>query len=88
MRYHFNFRDVWAQWDFIASGVVVTIVITVVTVLAGSAVGDNARHPTADVGDENGGPHRVETRAPSAAAKPPQLQKRLGGWIEPPHTLP
>src|SRR5215831_17656223 len=39
MRYAFNFRDVWAQWDFITSGVAVTIVLTIVTVLAGSAIG-------------------------------------------------
>jgi polar amino acid transport system permease protein len=39
MRYTFNFRDVWAQWDFITSGVAVTIVLTIVTVLAGSAIG-------------------------------------------------
>jgi len=39
MRYVFNFRDVWAQWDFIASGVAVTIALTIATVIAGSMIG-------------------------------------------------
>jgi polar amino acid transport system permease protein len=39
MKYTFNFRDVWAQWDFLMSGIAVTIILTIVTVLAGSAIG-------------------------------------------------
>jgi len=39
MKYTFNFRDVWAQWDFLMSGIAVTIILTIVTGLAGSAIG-------------------------------------------------
>jgi polar amino acid transport system permease protein len=39
MRYTFNFRDIWAQWEFIAQGIGVTLVLTVVTMVAGLAIG-------------------------------------------------
>jgi polar amino acid transport system permease protein len=39
MKYAFNFRDIWAQWEFIAQGVGVTLVLTIVTMVAGLAIG-------------------------------------------------
>lgn len=39
MKYTFNFRDIWAQWDFIAEGIGVTLVLTIVTMVAGLAIG-------------------------------------------------
>lgn len=39
MRYTFNFRDVWAQTDFIAGGVLVTLALSAVTMVAGLAIG-------------------------------------------------
>ena len=35
----FNFRDIWAQWDFIAEGIGVTLVLTIVTMVSGLAIG-------------------------------------------------
>ena len=39
MRYTFNFRDIAAQWEFITQGIGVTLVLTVVTMVAGLAIG-------------------------------------------------
>ena len=39
MKYTFNFRDIWAQWDFIAEGIGVTLLLTGVTMVAGLAIG-------------------------------------------------
>jgi polar amino acid transport system permease protein len=39
MKYNFNFRDVWAQTDFILEGVGVTLVLSAVTMIAGLVIG-------------------------------------------------
>ena len=39
MRYAFNFRDIWAQRDFIAQGIAMTLALTVVTMFCGLAIG-------------------------------------------------
>ena len=39
MNYRFNFRDIWAQTDFILEGILVTLVLTVVTMLSGLVIG-------------------------------------------------
>ena len=39
MKYTFNFRDVWAQTDFIVGGVVVTLALSAATMVAGLAIG-------------------------------------------------
>jgi polar amino acid transport system permease protein len=39
MRYTFNFRDIWAQRDFIVEGIGVTLLLTLVSSLAGLAIG-------------------------------------------------
>ena len=39
MRYTFNFRDIWAQWPSIAEGIGVTLMLTAVAMVAGSAIG-------------------------------------------------
>ena len=39
MSYTFNFRDIWAQTDFIAEGVAVTLGLSVATMVAGLAIG-------------------------------------------------
>jgi polar amino acid transport system permease protein len=39
MKYTFNFRDIWVQWEFIAQGIGVTLVLTIVTMFAGLAIG-------------------------------------------------
>lgn len=39
MNYAFNFRDIWAQWDFIVDGIGVTLMLSAVTMVAGLAVG-------------------------------------------------
>jgi polar amino acid transport system permease protein len=39
MKYTFNFRDIWAQWEFIAQGIAVTLVLTIVTMVVGLAIG-------------------------------------------------
>jgi polar amino acid transport system permease protein len=39
MRYTFNFRDIWAQSDFIIEGVLVTLFLSAVTMAAGLVIG-------------------------------------------------
>src|SRR5204863_3101329 len=39
MKYTFNFRDIWTQWDYIADGIGVTLALTVVTMVAGLTIG-------------------------------------------------
>jgi len=39
VNYTFNFRDIWAQTDFILDGIVVTLVLSVVTMIAGLVIG-------------------------------------------------
>ncbi|MEY4682042.1 MAG: amino acid ABC transporter permease [Alphaproteobacteria bacterium] len=39
MNYRFNFRDIWAQTDFILEGILVTLALTVVTMLSGLVIG-------------------------------------------------
>ena len=39
MKYTFNFRDIWSQWDSIAQGIGVTLELTFVTMAAGLAIG-------------------------------------------------
>jgi len=39
MGYTFNFRDIWAQTDFILEGVIVTLQLSAVTMIAGLAIG-------------------------------------------------
>ena len=35
MKYTFNFRDIWSQWDYIAEGIGVTLLLAVVTMRGG-----------------------------------------------------
>ena len=39
MKYTFNFRDIWSQWDYIAEGIGVTLLLAVVTMIAGLMIG-------------------------------------------------
>ena len=39
MKYTFNFRDIWTQWDYIAEGIGVTLLLAVVTMIAGLTIG-------------------------------------------------
>ncbi|MBM3525914.1 MAG: amino acid ABC transporter permease, partial [Alphaproteobacteria bacterium] len=39
MGYRFNFRDIWAQTDFIIEGVLITLVLSAVTMVAGLIIG-------------------------------------------------
>ncbi|MBL8700840.1 MAG: amino acid ABC transporter permease [Alphaproteobacteria bacterium] len=39
MGYTFNFRDIWAQTDFIVDGVLVTLLLSAVTMVAGLVIG-------------------------------------------------
>jgi polar amino acid transport system permease protein len=39
MKYAFNFRDIWSQWDFIAKGIGVTLLLTILTMVVGLAIG-------------------------------------------------
>jgi polar amino acid transport system permease protein len=39
MKYAFNFRDIWAQADAIAEGVGITLVLSLVTIVTGLAIG-------------------------------------------------
>lgn len=39
MSYTFNFRDIWAQSDFILEGVLITLILSAVTMVAGLAIG-------------------------------------------------
>ena len=39
MNYSFNFRDIWAQADFIAEGILVTLALTATTMLSGLVIG-------------------------------------------------
>src|SRR4029450_2285398 len=38
-KYTFNFRDIWTQWDYIAEGIGVTLLLAVVTMIAGLTIG-------------------------------------------------
>lgn len=42
MGYSFNFRDIWAQTDFIVDGIVVTLILSLVTMIAGLLIGTAA----------------------------------------------
>ncbi len=39
MGYNFNFRDIWAQTDFILGGVIVTLLLSAVTMVTGLIIG-------------------------------------------------
>ena len=39
MGYNFNFRDIWAQTDFIVGGVIVTLWLSAVTMITGLIIG-------------------------------------------------
>ena len=39
MKYTFNLRDIWTQWDYIAEGIGVTLLLAVVTMIAGLTIG-------------------------------------------------
>lgn len=39
MGYRFNFRDIWAQTDFIVEGVLITLLLSAVTMVAGLVIG-------------------------------------------------
>jgi polar amino acid transport system permease protein len=39
MRYAFNFRDIWAQSDFIVEGIAVTLFLSAITMVAGLVIG-------------------------------------------------
>lgn len=39
MTYTFNFRDVFAAWEFLADGLVLTLILSGVTIVAGFAIG-------------------------------------------------
>jgi ABC-type amino acid transport system permease subunit len=39
MGYNFNFRDIWAQTDFIVGGVIVTLWLSAVTMVTGLIIG-------------------------------------------------
>ena len=39
MKYAFNFRDIWAQWEFLLDGIRVTLMLTAVTMVCGLLIG-------------------------------------------------
>jgi polar amino acid transport system permease protein len=42
MTYRFQFRDVWAQWEQLADGVLLTLLLSAVTMIAGLVIGSLA----------------------------------------------